>query len=160
MLLIRTYLGASPIHGIGLFAAEFVPRGTRTWELTPPFDLVLTSLDVQALPTHARERFLHFAYHNSRDEYVLCWDDARFSNHAPEPNTRFVDADIPFEYAIRDILAGEEVTINYAEFDQDIARNAPAAYWLKAARTAAVAEFSAHDRWRSSDGARRRRAID
>jgi len=161
MLLVRAYLGSSTIHGIGLFAAELIPQGTRTWELTPPFDLILSSLEVQSLPGHARERFLHFAYHNSNDEYVLCWDDARFANHSNEPNTSFVAADIPYEYAVCDILAGEELTINYAQFDEDIARNAPAAFWLKhKGRSVGVSEITNHDRWRSSEAVRRRRATE
>jgi hypothetical protein len=31
MLLVKTYLSASPIHGIGLFAAEPIAKGTVIW---------------------------------------------------------------------------------------------------------------------------------
>ncbi len=34
MLRVRTYLAPSPIEGIGLFAAEPIPRGTLIWKPT------------------------------------------------------------------------------------------------------------------------------
>ena len=41
MLLVRTYLDRSAIHGIGLFAAERIPKGTVLWRLEPSIDLLL-----------------------------------------------------------------------------------------------------------------------
>jgi hypothetical protein len=34
MLLVKTTIAPSPIHGIGLFADQFIPQGTRIWEFT------------------------------------------------------------------------------------------------------------------------------
>ena len=35
MMLVRNYIDKSPIHGVGVFAGEFIPKGTCIWELTP-----------------------------------------------------------------------------------------------------------------------------
>jgi len=42
MLLIKTYLDKSPIHGIGVFAGEFIKKGTQVWEFNPLIDIILT----------------------------------------------------------------------------------------------------------------------
>lgn len=129
MLLIRTYISQSAIHGIGLFAGQFIPEGTRTWELDPRFDLMVPKADITKLMPQARERFLHYAYLNKKDAYVLCFDDARFYNHQIPANTKFVDDEMPYEIATRDIQEGEELTINYAELDCD-ASTSPYGYFL------------------------------
>ena len=40
MLLVKTYLDRSPIHGLGVFAAEFIRKGTRVWRFVESFDRV------------------------------------------------------------------------------------------------------------------------
>jgi hypothetical protein len=42
MLLVKTTLACSPIHGIGLFADQCILQGTRIWEFTPGFNLKLS----------------------------------------------------------------------------------------------------------------------
>jgi hypothetical protein len=41
MLLIRAKVKKSKVHGVGLFAAQFVSKGTKTWKLKPKIDLVI-----------------------------------------------------------------------------------------------------------------------
>jgi SET domain-containing protein len=53
---------------------------------------------------------------------VLCADNARFMNHADEPNTTRVHIDGAIEdddIATRDIRVGEEMTCDYRLFDAD-----------------------------------------
>lgn len=138
MLLVNTYIGPSSIHGTGLFAGKLIPEGTRTWELVPSLDLIIPRSELSTLPLLGREQFLHYAYLNSNDAYVLCFDDARFCNHSPEPNTRFVDGQTPYELAIRDIRAGDEITINYAELDCE-AYKFPDAFFMAHASAEALA---------------------
>ena len=38
MMLIRTYVAASAIEGVGMFAAEPIARGASIWRLEPDFD--------------------------------------------------------------------------------------------------------------------------
>src|SRR3712207_9305077 len=83
MLLVRTRLGPSPIHGIGLFAAEFIPKGTIIWEYRAGFDLRLTEEDLRRLAPPALEQVLEYSYVEG-GHYILCADDARFFNHAEQ----------------------------------------------------------------------------
>jgi SET domain-containing protein len=117
MLLIESRLGPSPRHGLGLFAAGPVSAGERVWAYQPGFDLELTEDQVAALSPSARRQLLHYAYRlPGSTAYILCGDDARFMNHAADPNVRCDDGGC---HAARDIPAGAELTCDYAEFDRD-----------------------------------------
>ncbi|MFH1649924.1 MAG: SET domain-containing protein [Candidatus Woesearchaeota archaeon] len=115
MLLVGTYLDTSKIQGIGLFAAEFIPKGTLVWRFTPGLDFVLKKKDLDELPEIAKSWVLRYAYYN-KDEggYVVCIDDARFFNHSETPNTD--NSDKADTIAKMDIQKGEELTCNYFEF--------------------------------------------
>ena len=123
MLLVKTKLENSSIHGIGIFADQFIPKGTPTWKFMPGFDLVVTKDQLDVLSQPAREQFLKYAYlYLKTDEYILCFDDARFMNHANEANTFEIISDVDNEemdVAARDIFEGEELTANYKEYDGD-----------------------------------------
>ncbi len=56
--------------------------------------------------------------------YVFCGDDARYFNHSDTPNTRGEESEDGYgeTYALRDIEAGEELTGDYNEFDEDFDR--------------------------------------
>ncbi len=120
MLLIKTKLKESSIHGIGLFADEFIPKGTKIWKFMPGFDLAFTPRELQKFPETAR-KFIHWygyrSLHSGR--YILCADDARFYNHHEIPNTIGIDLEGTEEegadIAVRDIQKGEEITYNYKD---------------------------------------------
>jgi uncharacterized protein len=121
MLLVKTYLDRSLIHGIGLFAAEPIRKGTVVWRRSSAIDVVLSPDQIEALSPPAREQIRKYTY---RDRvlggHVLCGDDARFLNHTEDPNCRDLpDADGGATVAARDIAAGEELTCDYAAFDAD-----------------------------------------
>lgn len=127
MLLVKTKIGPSAIHGIGLFADEFIPKGTVLWRFMPGFDLKIPASELKRLFPPAREQFINYSYSYmtaGTRYYVLCFDDARFLNHANSPNT--IDIDNPkdeegIEFAARDIHIGEELTCDYRTFDIDSA---------------------------------------
>lgn len=123
MLLIKTLLKNSLIHGIGLFANQFIPAGTKVWELTKGFDLILTQEQVSALPELNKEFIHHFAYQDKETlNYVLCSDDARFFNHADIPNVEamiYNDGTYIADIANSDINIGDELTVDYRDFDTD-----------------------------------------
>ena len=50
MLLVKTYLDKSPIHGIGVFAAERIPKGTKIWRFVDGFDRCYTPKQFARLP--------------------------------------------------------------------------------------------------------------
>ena len=123
MLLVKTKIGPSKISGIGLFANQFIPKGTPTWKFQSGFDLKIDKSELANLSEPAKEQFLKYAYLNPKtNKYILCFDDARFFNHSDNPNcidTEFPDDTEGIDVAVRDIQEGEELTCNYKEFDAD-----------------------------------------
>src|ERR1700735_883561 len=122
MLLVRTRLDVSKIHGIGLFADEYIAEGTATWKFLAGFDLRLSQGTIDHLSDSAKQQVLKYAYFDARlGLYELCSDDARFFNHADQPNTRsrVTAAGDEVDVAIRDIGAGDELTCDYRLFDRD-----------------------------------------
>jgi len=118
MLLISTKLKNSDINGLGLFADQFVPKGTKIWELTPKFDIIYEEKDLSVLTEYGRKKFLHYCY-QCGDKYVLCFDDARFINHSENPNTiDGANLEDPV-FALQDIQIGEEILCNYKDYDND-----------------------------------------
>ncbi len=119
MLLIKTYLDRSRIHGIGLFAGEPVPKGTLVWRLHPTIDIQLGEEAIASLAPPAREQILKYTYKDVvLGTHVLCGDDARFMNHDASPNC--LDVPDPMggtTTAARHIAAGEELTCDYSLFD-------------------------------------------
>lgn len=121
MLMVKTMLRQSVIEGTGLFAAEPIKAGTVTWRFVPGFDQLFTAEQIAALPDVAREAIETYTYlHGASGLYVYCLDNARFMNHADEPNTAGVHVDGAIEgydVATRDIAEGEEMTCDYRVFD-------------------------------------------
>ena len=123
MLLIKTRIGKSAIHGIGLFADEFIAAETVIWKFSDLIDLCFDEKQMGELSESVKEQIGRYSYRDKRSGmYVLCGDDARFFNHSNEPNCLdFYDyKDLGnVTIAARDIRAGEELTCDYAAFDQD-----------------------------------------
>ena len=116
MILVKTKLGKSSKHGTGLFADQFIPKDTVTWEYHPLFDSSFTEEELLQMSEPARKQFLHYAYFDKNlNKHVLCFDDQRFINH------EFVGANIHSttrkDTAVRDIQKGEELLCNYNNFD-------------------------------------------
>jgi len=122
MLLVKTRIARSAIHGIGIFADEFIPKGTVIWEFTRGFDVYVSAEEIQTLPAPAQAQMLKYC-HREVDNglYVLCADDARFFNHADTPNTVDLPGPEGPTIAARDITIGEELTGDYWAFDADAA---------------------------------------
>ncbi|MEW6323321.1 MAG: SET domain-containing protein [Acidobacteriota bacterium] len=116
MLLVKTQVDKSPIHGLGLFAAEPIAKGTPIWRFTPGLDLDLDTSVLDVQPAAFRKRLLHYGYIDPRlNRYILCCDDARFINHSDKPNIQsdFSLDRYGIDAAARDIETGEELTIDY-----------------------------------------------
>lgn len=114
MLLVRTYVAPSPIHGLGVFAGEPIPRGTPMWRFEPSIDRVIPFERAERLPPAARDFLMTYTYLSPLfpGGYVLNGDHARFLNHSDTPNT---DNSGEITLALRDIAEGEEITCNYGE---------------------------------------------
>lgn len=91
--MIRTKLGPSKIHGLGLFADQFVAKETTIWTFTEGIDLLLEPDILGRLPMLSRLYILNYAYNSNRTKrYVLHADNARFINHSTSPNTASVSS--------------------------------------------------------------------
>lgn len=121
MLRIPTYVAHSPIAGVGVFAASDLPAGSIIWEFTDGVDRRLTPVELAAIPESLREWLLHYLYLDEAGLYVLCGDNAKYMNHADDPNCD--DSGEVYTVTRQAIRAGEELTCDYRLFDQDSKRN-------------------------------------
>ena len=123
MILVKTKLGKSKIHGIGIFADQLIPKGSVVWKFQYP-DLKVDTSELVKMDTPAKDQFLNYSYLSEKtNKYILCFDDARFFNHQDAPNCiDTVSSDGEEEgltVAARDIQKGEELTCNYNDFDAE-----------------------------------------
>lgn len=115
MFVIRTRVGPSPIHGLGVFACEPVAIGGEVWRYHPPFDQLISPDEIAKLPGAAQAYLAMYAYPSADlgGKLVLSGDHARFLNHSDDPNTQ----EFPFlSVARKTIDAGDEITCDYGAF--------------------------------------------
>ena len=113
MLLVKTYLDKSAIHGIGVFAAEAIRKGTKIWRFVEGFDRWYTAKQFARLPKAARDYIKHHGYRVD-GEILLTADHDHHTNHSDKPNTYLRNG---YAIASRNIRKGEEITNDYREFD-------------------------------------------
>ena len=113
MLLVKTYLDKSPIHGIGVFADERISKGTKMWRFVEGYDHCYSLKQFAKLPKQAREFMKNYAYRVD-GEVLFTVDNDRHMNHADKPNTYLHNG---YVIARRTIRKGEEITVDYREFD-------------------------------------------
>jgi SET domain-containing protein len=119
MLKVKTYIDKSDIAGIGLFADEDIEKGTLVWDFVEGFDLIFTKDDIKKLDEIELKQFNNYSYFDKfLDKYIMCFDDARFFNHADDYNVDSPEGHKCF--ANRFIKKGEELTCNYNEFDKSV----------------------------------------
>jgi len=126
MLLYKSYIKPSAIHGIGLYTAEPIEKGRLMWKFTPPFDVAFTDDLWKLLHPDAATYIRHYSYlcHFSK-LWILCGDNARFYNHSDTPNTEQDPTNIYQDLALRDIKVDEEITCDYGKFDLHGLKTAP-----------------------------------
>lgn len=114
MLLVRTRVAPSAIHGRGLFARDAISEGEAVWHFHEGADLVLPP---DLADQMCRPAFLATYGHSCpvTGKIMICLDDARFINHSWTPNlTSWAPIGLCMvNRAVRDIAAGEELTIDY-----------------------------------------------
>lgn len=115
MLLVKTHIKNSPVHGIGLFASEFIPKGTLIWKHEYGFDSVISDEKKLSLPKLSQD-FIEFFYYYKKDfGWTILGDNSRFINHSENPNT---DSQEFFTtVSNKDIQEGEEILENYYHFN-------------------------------------------
>jgi uncharacterized protein len=113
MLLVKTYLDKSAIHGLGVFAAEFIAKETKIWRFVEGFDRCYTPKQFARLPKPAREFLKSYGY-RVEGEILFTVDNDHYINHSDRPNTYLKNG---YTIAKRNIRKGEEITNDYREFD-------------------------------------------
>jgi len=116
MFLIDTYLDKSKIHGVGVFSKENVNKGRKIKEERPEFEMEFDKNKLPSMPlalaklidTHAYERKLGSGI------LVLGLDNEKYLNHSEDPSVN--DDGI----ALKNIKIGDEITIDYRDFDDNI----------------------------------------
>lgn len=114
MLYIKTKLAPSPIHGIGVFAEEFVPKGAKVWEWHEGVDQRIPPDVMATLPEVAQNTIKRYSWMLYGVYYLLA-DNDRFLNHSTDPTCITGANDVDF--AARDIQIGDELTVDYSKFD-------------------------------------------
>ena len=115
MLCVPTYVAKSPIAGVGLFAATDLPAHHVIWEYAEGVDWRIAPSELMLFPEPFQSRLRHYLYQEDSGLYVLCGDNAKFMNHADEPNCD--DTGGEFTVTRHAIRAGEELTCDYRLFD-------------------------------------------
>jgi hypothetical protein len=100
----------NPVIGYGVFATEFIPKGTITWVLDD-LDQIISPGTSERLPPILADALEKYSFFSGRGERILCWDHSRFLNHSCNPTSLAPGLDL--EIAIRDIQEGEEITDDY-----------------------------------------------
>lgn len=116
MLLVTTYVAASEIEGVGVFAGKPIAAGEVIWRFDADFDLLLPLKKYRSAPPYLRDLLDRHAYPSPGRPDLLVFEsgNGRFMNHSDTPNTDFSPDD--HGVALRDIAAGEELTCDYREF--------------------------------------------
>ena len=110
----------SPLHGIGVFAIKGIPKGTYVFQ-DENEEMVWISKDkIKNLPKDIKELYDDFCV--VRENELGCpknfnqMTSAWFLNNSKNPNMG-CDKEYRF-FALRDIKKGEELTLNYATYNE------------------------------------------
>lgn len=115
MLLVRTFLEKSLIHGFGVFARDSISEGTRVWEFHPKLDIKFNPEEFDALPENVKEELEWHMYEPDKGgAYYYEATMGKYMNHSRKPSVDF--SELGYAVATRNINPGEELTCDYRQF--------------------------------------------
>ena len=121
MLFVKTKVAKSKIHGLGLFAEEFVSKGALIWRFTPGFDLRFSREEILEFPRLLQDYLSKYAWKSKKSGlYCFASDNDKYCNHCDDPNALseyIAGEEEVVTKAVRDIYRGEEITENYSTFE-------------------------------------------
>jgi len=110
-------LGASPMHGVGVFAIRRIPKGINPLNSRIRYKEVQFSREeLKQLPSSVKKLLDIFCYYKDDVVHVPeigmnAMDMALYLNHSKTPNVRYLKGGA-FE-TLRSIRSGEEITMDY-----------------------------------------------
>jgi len=118
---VHTRLKPSKIHGIGVFAITDIRKGSRIFHNDDEPIFWIDKRSIQNLPKEIRKLYDDFCVikggsygcPESFDKLTPSW----YLNNSESPNVA-ADEDYRF-YALRDIKAGEELTVDYRTYSDE-----------------------------------------
>lgn len=119
MLHIKYKLNVSPLHGVGLFAAEPLKKGQLVYTPSPLLDVNLTQEQFDSLNDNEKREVQWWGFFDEPSQrWHVDFDVTHFINHSYQgtitQDPGHADA---YLVAVRDIEVGEELTQNYLEFE-------------------------------------------
>ena len=116
MFLIDTYLDKSKIQGVGVFAKENIKKGQLIKEVRPDFEIEFNKDNLPKMPLALAKFINTHAYERELGSKILVMgiDNEKYLNHSNNPSVN--DNGI----ALKDIKIGDEITVDYKDFDVNI----------------------------------------
>ena len=116
----QTYimLKSSPVHGIGVFAIQPIPKGCRNMFSKDSGEWIKIPIkEVENLPEHSRSLIETYCLFDEENYFVpesgfKTIDPVIYLNHSSRPNIISINDGEEFE-ALIDIATGEELLVNY-----------------------------------------------
>lgn len=105
----------NPSMGLGVFCLESIASGSLVWEFTNGVDIKISKQQYDELSIVQQNHFKKYGWREFDYYYCSC-DASNFINHSLIPNLDCTQSNI---YALRDINIGEELFVDYREFDHD-----------------------------------------
>jgi uncharacterized protein len=104
----------SPEVGYGVFATEFIPKGTITY-VEDDLEVRIPEPQFLSYTEPIRAVLDKYSYIDQDGVRIMSWDFAKYVNHNCSFNS--ISTGYGFEIAIRDIHPGEEITDEYGIFN-------------------------------------------
>lgn len=106
----------NPTIGYGVFATDFIPRGTVLY-VQDVLEVKVSPEDYLHMQADSRAVLDKYSFVDPAGVRVLSWDFAKYVNHRCECNS--MSTGWGFEIALQDIEKGEEITDEYGLFNMD-----------------------------------------
>ncbi len=100
--------------GYGVFAKKFIPEGTITY-IKDSLEIEISPEAYQEHPLVMQQAIEKYSYIDERGYRIVSWDIAKYVNHCCQSNT--ISTGYGFEFALRDIQPGEQITDEYGIFN-------------------------------------------
>jgi SET domain-containing protein len=123
MLLVKTKIKESEVHGIGLFADQFISKGTEIWRFTQGFDQKFTREQILGFPDLLQIYIYKYCWRSKKSKlYCFSADNGKYFNHSKNQNVlseyRHNEEEV-VTIAIKDIEIGEEILDDYSSFEDE-----------------------------------------